>query len=123
ISIEELGQVGSVIGPRTKIVWFESPINPTLRCVDVRSIAAQCKKAGVLAAMDNTFASAVNQPVLSMGIDLSMQSCTKYLNGHSDVTGGVLSGSKTLLEPMAKMRRLLGGIMDPLPALRSGRGK
>ena len=122
ISIEELGHVGSVIGPRTKIVWFESPINPTLRCVDVRSIAAQCKKAGVLAAMDNTFASAVNQPVLSMGIDLSMQSCTKYLNGHSDVTGGVLSGSKTLLEPMAKMRRLLGGIMDPQPAFALGRG-
>ena len=122
ISIEELGHVGSVIGPKTKIVWFESPINPTLRCVDVRAIAAQCKKAGVLAAMDNTFASAVNQPVLSMGIDLSMQSCTKYLNGHSDVTGGVLSGSKTLMEPMAKMRRLLGGVMDPLPAFALGRG-
>jgi cystathionine beta-lyase/cystathionine gamma-synthase len=122
ISIEALGNVGSIIGPKTKIVWFESPINPTLRCVDVRSIAAQCRKAGVLAAMDNTFASAVNQPVLSMGIDLSMQSCTKYLNGHSDVTGGVLSGSKTLLEPMAKMRRLLGGIMDPQPAFALGRG-
>jgi cystathionine beta-lyase/cystathionine gamma-synthase len=122
ISIEELSNVGSVIGPKTRIVWFESPINPTLRCVDVRAIAAQCKKAGVLAAMDNTFASAVNQPVLSMGIDLSMQSCTKYLNGHSDVTGGVLSGSKTLMEPMAKMRRLLGGVMDPLPAFALGRG-
>ena len=122
ISIEELGNVGSLIGPKTKIVWFESPINPTLRCVDVRSIAAQCKKAGVLAAMDNTFASAVNQPVLSMGIDLSMQSCTKYLNGHSDVTGGVLSGSKLLMESMAKMRRLLGGIMDPQPAFALGRG-
>ena len=72
--------------------------------------------------MDNTFASAVNQPVLAMGIDLSMQSCTKYLNGHSDVTGGVLSGSKTLLEPMAKMRRLLGGVMDPQPAFALGRG-
>ena len=122
ISIEELSNVGSMIGPKTRIVWFESPINPTLRCVDVRAIAAQCKKAGVLAAMDNTFASALNQPVLSMGIDLSMQSCTKYLNGHSDVTGGVLSGSKTLMEPLAKMRRLLGGVMDPLPAFALGRG-
>jgi cystathionine beta-lyase/cystathionine gamma-synthase len=103
-------------------VWFESPINPTLRCVDVRAIAAQCRQAGVLAAMDNTFASAVNQPVLSMGIDLSMQSCTKYLNGHSDVTGGVLSGSKAVMEPMAKMRRLLGGIIDPQPAFALGRG-
>jgi len=72
--------------------------------------------------MDNTFASPINQPVLSMGIDLSMQSCTKYLNGHSDVTGGALSGSAALMAPIAKMRRLLGGVMDPLPAFALGRG-
>jgi cystathionine beta-lyase/cystathionine gamma-synthase len=122
ISIEDLTNVGSVIGPKTKIVWFESPINPTLRCVDVRAVAAACRKAGVIAAMDNTFASPINQPVLSMGIDLSMQSCTKYLNGHSDVTGGALSGSAALMAPIAKMRRLLGGVMDPLPAFALGRG-
>ena len=122
VSIEALGDPSSVIGPKTKIVWFESPINPTLRCIDVRGVAAACKKAGVLSAIDNTFASTINQPVLSMGIDLSMQSCTKYLNGHSDVTGGVLSGSRALLAPMAKMRRLLGGIMDPQPAFALGRG-
>jgi cystathionine beta-lyase/cystathionine gamma-synthase len=122
ISIDELANVGSVIGPKTTVVWFESPINPTLRCIDVRAVAAACKSAGVLAAMDNTFASPVNQPVLQMGIDLSMQSCTKYLNGHSDVTGGVLSGSAALMAPIAKMRRLLGGVMDPLPAFALGRG-
>jgi cystathionine beta-lyase/cystathionine gamma-synthase len=122
ISIEELANVSTAIGPKTKIVWFESPINPTLRCVDVRAVAAACKKAGVWSAIDNTFASSVNQPVLSMGIDLSMQSCTKYLNGHSDVTGGVLSGSQALLAPIAKARRLLGGVMDPLPAAALGRG-
>jgi cystathionine beta-lyase/cystathionine gamma-synthase len=72
--------------------------------------------------MDNTFASPINQPVLSMGIDLSMQSCTKYLNGQSDVTGGALSGSAALMAPIAKMRRLLGGVMDPLPAFALGRG-
>ena len=56
-----------MIGPKTKIVWFESPINPTLRCVDVRAVAAACKKAGVLSAIDNTFASPINQPVLVDG--------------------------------------------------------
>ncbi|HUQ86909.1 MAG TPA: aminotransferase class I/II-fold pyridoxal phosphate-dependent enzyme [Vicinamibacterales bacterium] len=122
ISIEELTRVGTMIGPKTRIVWFESPINPTLRCVDVRAIAAACKTAGALSVIDNTFASAINQPVLSMGIDLSMQSCTKYLNGHSDVTGGVLSGSAALMAPIARMRRLLGGVMDPLPAFALGRG-
>jgi cystathionine beta-lyase/cystathionine gamma-synthase len=72
--------------------------------------------------MDNTFASPINQQVLAMGVDLSMQSCTKYLNGHSDVTGGVLSGATALLAPIGKMRRLLGGVMDPLPAFALGRG-
>ncbi len=79
-------------GRKTKMVWFESPINPTLRVIDVAAVAAACRAAGVLSVMDNTFASPLNQPVLAMGVDLSMQSVTKYLNGHSDVTGGVLSG-------------------------------
>jgi cystathionine beta-lyase/cystathionine gamma-synthase len=122
VPIEDLANVAAVLRPETKIVWFESPINPTLRCIEIRKVVDGCKQAGVLCAMDNTFASAVNQPVLSMGVDLSMQSCTKYLNGHSDVTGGVLSGSQALLAPMAKMRRLLGGIMDPQPAFALGRG-
>ena len=122
VSIDDLKDPAKIIGPTTKLVWFESPINPTLRCIDVRTVTAACKQAGVLSVMDNTFASSVNQPVLSMGIDLSMQSCTKYLNGHSDVTGGVLSGSAALMAPIGKMRRLLGGIMDPLPAFALGRG-
>jgi len=122
VPIEALADLSSVIGPQTRMVWFESPINPTLRCVEVRTVAAACKTAGVLSAIDNTFASPINQPVLSMGIDLSMQSCTKYLNGHSDVTGGVLSGSQALMAPIGKMRRLLGGVMDPLPAFALGRG-
>jgi cystathionine beta-lyase/cystathionine gamma-synthase len=122
VSIEDMRDPAKVIGPKTKLVWFESPINPTLRCIDVRTVAAACRTAGVLSGVDNTFASAVNQPVLSMGVDLSMQSCTKYLNGHSDVTGGVLSGSHALMAPIAKMRRLLGGIMDPMPAFALGRG-
>lgn len=122
VSLADLANPASVIGPKTKIVWCESPINPTLRCVDVRAVAAACRKAGVTSVVDNTFASPVNQPVLAMGIDVSMQSCTKYLNGHSDVTGGALSGSRALLEPMGKMRRLLGGVMDPQPAFALGKG-
>ncbi len=122
ISLDDLADPARVIGPRTKMVWFESPINPTLRCVDVRVVAEACKKAGVLSVVDNTFAGPLNQPVLSMGIDLSMQSATKYLNGHSDVTGGALSGSRALIHPISKTRRLLGGIMDPLPAFALGRG-
>jgi cystathionine beta-lyase/cystathionine gamma-synthase len=122
VSLEELARPEAIFGPKTRVVWFESPINPTLRCVDVRAVAGACRQAGVLCAIDNTFASPINQPVLAMGVDLSMQSCTKYLNGHSDVTGGVLSGAGELLAPMAKMRRLLGGVLDPQPAYALGRG-
>ena len=122
VSLEELARPEAIFGPKTRVVWFESPINPTLRCVDVRAVADACRQAGVLCAIDNTFASPINQPVLAMGVDLSMQSCTKYLNGHSDVTGGVLSGAGELLAPMAKMRRLLGGVLDPQPAYALGRG-
>jgi len=122
VSLEQLSEPSRVLGPKTKLLWFESPINPTLRCVDIRAIADACRKAGVLSGIDNTFASPVNQQALSMGVDLSMQSATKYLNGHSDVTGGVLSGARALLEPIAKTRRLLGGVMDPQPAYALGRG-
>jgi cystathionine beta-lyase/cystathionine gamma-synthase len=121
-SIDELRAPAAVIGPKTRVLWFESPNNPTLRCVDVRAIAAACRQAGIVSAVDNTFAGPINQPVLSMGVDLSMQSATKYLNGHSDVTGGVLSGSKALLAPIARTRRLLGGVLDPQPAFALGRG-
>ncbi|MGH9385033.1 MAG: trans-sulfuration enzyme family protein [Vicinamibacterales bacterium] len=122
LSLEELAQPTRIFGPETRIVWFESPINPTLRCVDVRSVAQACREAGVLSVIDNTFATPINQPVLSMGVDISMQSVTKYVNGHSDVTGGVLSGPRRLLEPLGKARRLLGGVMDPMPAYAVGRG-
>lgn len=121
-SLEEFRTPAALVGPKTKIVWFESPINPTLRVIDVHAVASACREAGVLSVMDNTFASALNQPVLSMGVDLSVQSVTKYLNGHSDVTGGVLSGRAGLIGRLAKARRLLGGILDPQPAYALGRG-
>jgi methionine-gamma-lyase len=122
VSLEALKQPETIIGPKTKMVWFESPINPTLRCVDIRAVAEACRAASVLSGIDNTFASPINQQPLALGIDLSMQSATKYLNGHSDVTGGVLSGSRALLEPIGKTRRLLGGVMDPQPAYALSRG-
>jgi cystathionine beta-lyase/cystathionine gamma-synthase len=122
VPVEDLTKADRVIGPRTRLVWFESPINPTLRCVDVRAVAAMCRQAGVLSVADNTFASAINQPVLAYGVDLCMQSATKYLNGHSDVTAGAVSGSKATLAPIAALRRLMGGVLDPIAAYNLGRG-
>jgi cystathionine beta-lyase/cystathionine gamma-synthase len=76
----------------------------------------------VLSVIDNTFASPINQLPLALGVDLAMQSATKYLNGHSDVTGGVVCGSTALLAPIEKTRRMVGTVMDPQPAYALGRG-
>jgi cystathionine beta-lyase/cystathionine gamma-synthase len=111
-----------VLSDATKLLWFESPINPTLRCVDIAQVAAACRARGVLSAIDNTFASPINQQPLALGVDLVMHSATKYLNGHSDVTAGVLAGAASLLEPIAKARRMLGTVLDPQPAYALGRG-
>jgi cystathionine beta-lyase/cystathionine gamma-synthase len=122
VSIEELREPERIIGPNTRLVWFESPINPTLRCVDVGAIAAACRTAGVLSIMDSTFASPINQQPIALGVDMVMHSATKYLNGHSDVTAGVLAGPAALLDRMLATRKLLGTVLDPYAAYALGRG-
>jgi cystathionine beta-lyase/cystathionine gamma-synthase len=122
VSIEELRTPDSIFSPATKLVWFESPINPTLRCVDVAAIAAACRARGVTSVVDNTFASPVNQQPIALGVDLVMHSATKYLNGHSDVTAGALVGSTAMIEAMLKTRKLFGTVLDPYAAYALGRG-
>lgn len=122
VSIDELRQPESIFSPSTKMVWFESPINPTLRCVDVAAVAAACRARSVVSVLDNTFASPINQQPLALGVDLVMHSATKYLNGHSDVTAGVLAGPKDLIERMLKARKLVGAVLDPYAAYALGRG-
>jgi cystathionine beta-lyase/cystathionine gamma-synthase len=121
-SLEDLADAGRVVGPKTRVLWFESPINPTLRCVDIARVAAACRQAGVTSIIDNTFASPVNQKPLALGIDLVMHSATKYLNGHSDVTAGALIGSQTVIDRLQPARKLFGGVLEPASAYALGRG-
>ena len=121
VTVDDLARPEALIADRTRLVWFESPINPHLRCVDVRRVADACRARGVTSVIDNTFASPVNQRPLEMGVDLSMQSASKYLNGHSDVTAGVVSGRHALIEKVNLARRRLGGILDPQAAYALGR--
>src|SRR5947207_4957492 len=122
VSLEALAEPERVLTDRTRLLWFETPINPTLRCVDIRRVAEACRARRVISAIDNTFASPMNQQPLALGIDLAMQSATKYLNGHSDVTGGVVTGPRALIAPIEKARRQVGTVMDPHPAYLLGRG-
>jgi len=121
-SVDDLANPDRVIGPQTKLAWFESPINPTLRCVDIARVATACRARGALAVVDNTFASPVNQRPLTLGADLVMHSATKYLNGHSDVTAGVLVGSRALIERLSHARKLFGGVLEPASAYALARG-
>jgi cystathionine beta-lyase/cystathionine gamma-synthase len=122
VSLDELARPEALIAEATRLVWFESPINPTLRCVDIERVARACRARGVLAVVDNTFASPINQQPIALGVDVVMHSATKYLNGHSDVTAGVLAGPARLLEPIDKARRMLGTVLDPHAAYALGRG-
>jgi cystathionine beta-lyase/cystathionine gamma-synthase len=121
-TLEELAAPDRLIGPKTRVIWFESPINPTLRCVDIRRVADACRARGVLSIIDNTFASPINQQPIEMGVDLVMHSVTKYLNGHSDVTAGALAGSSALIERLHAARKLFGGVLEPASAYAVARG-
>jgi cystathionine beta-lyase/cystathionine gamma-synthase len=122
VSLDELSRPEAVISDATGLVWFESPINPTLRCVDIERVARVCRARNVLSVVDNTFASPINQQPIPLGVDLVMHSATKYLNGHSDVTAGVLAGPARVIEPIAKVRRMVGTVLDPRAAYALGRG-
>ena len=122
VSLEDLQQPEGVLSSSTKLLWFESPINPTLRCVDIAAIARACRSHGVTSVMDNTFATPINQQPITYGVDVVMHSATKYLNGHSDVTAGVLVGTQALIDRMLSIRKLLGTVLDPYAAYALGRG-
>ena len=122
LDLEDLRDPTAAFGPRTRMVWFESPINPTLRCLGIARLAGACRAAGVLSVMDNTFATPCNQQPLTLGVDLVMHSVTKYLNGHSDVTAGAVMGPRAIVDRLVPARKLLGTMLDPAAATLVGRG-
>jgi cystathionine beta-lyase/cystathionine gamma-synthase len=122
VSLEQLAHPETVCSDSTQLVWFESPINPTMRCVDIAKVAAACRARGVISVVDNTFASPINQQPIALGVDLVMHSATKYLNGHSDVTAGALAGPTRLIDLILDARKKLGTVLDPYAAYALGRG-
>lgn len=120
--LEQFRSPETLFGPSTKLVWFETPINPTLRCLDIAAVASACRARGVLSVIDSTFASPVNQSPLELGVDLVMHSATKYLNGHSDITAGALVGSASMIASLSTTRKLLGCVVEPTAAFQIARG-
>jgi len=95
-----MDRLEAVLAGGARLVFLETPTNPTLDVFDIRAIARQAHVHGALLAVDNTFATPVNQRPLELGADLVTHSATKYLGGHSDLTAGVLLGARELLLPV-----------------------
>jgi cystathionine gamma-synthase len=108
-------KVAAAIRPgRTKLIVSESPTNPYLRVADLRALArVRDRFEGVNLLVDSTFATPVNQRALDFGVDLSLQSGTKYLGGHNDLLAGAISGRATLVSAIRDLRGVLGGTLDP----------
>lgn len=113
VDTTEYEQHARAIRPNTKLLYLESPTNPTLRVVDFKKVAALAKQHRLLSMIDSTFGTPINQRPAEFGIDLVMHSGTKYLGGHSDLICGAVAGRRELMERIWETRTTLGNCMDP----------
>jgi len=117
VSYADLRETLKLVGafrPATRLCWLESPSNPLLRLADIRAVAEECHRRGVLLVVDNTFMTPWFQRPLELGADLVLHSTTKYLNGHSDVVGGALIGRDAALgERLKYLQNATGAVPSP----------
>jgi cystathionine gamma-lyase len=124
VDLHDLKKVEAAIRPETKMIWVESPTNPLLRLVDFQALAELAKPRGILTCSDNTFASPYVQRPLEMGFDLVMHSATKYLNGHSDIIGGiaVVGENAELRDKLTFLQNAVGAVASPFDSFLALRG-
>jgi cystathionine gamma-lyase len=124
VDLADIAAVEAAIRPETRLIWVETPTNPMLRLADLDALAALAKARGVWIAADNTFASPYCQRPLEHGFDLVMHSTTKYLNGHSDVVGGVLvAGAEgELADRLGFLQNAVGSVAGPFDSFLALRG-
>ncbi|WP_462052510.1 cystathionine gamma-synthase [Stenotrophomonas maltophilia] len=124
VDLTDLAAFEASITPKTKMVWIETPTNPMLKIVDIAAVAAIAKRHGLIVVVDNTFASPMLQRPLELGADLVLHSATKYLNGHSDMVGGmvVVGDNAELAEQMAFLQNSVGGVQGPFDSFLALRG-
>ncbi len=124
VDLTDPAKFEAAITPKTKLVWIETPTNPLLKIVDIAAISAIAKRHGLLVAVDNTFASPILQRPLERGADIVMHSATKYLNGHSDMVGGMLvvGDNDELGEQLAFLQNSVGAVQGPFDSFLALRG-
>lgn len=124
VDFTDLAAVEAAIRSETKLLWVETPTNPLLRVVDLHGVAALAKRKGILSVADNTFCSPYIQRPLELGIDIVVHSTTKYLNGHSDMVGGVavVGDNKDLIDRLKFLQNAIGAISGPFDSFLALRG-
>lgn len=123
VDLNDLDAVQAALQPNTRMIWCETPTNPLLKIVDIRALSAFAKAHGLLLAVDNTFCSPILQRPLELGADIVMHSATKYLNGHSDIVGGmVVVNDAALAERMTFLQNAVGGVQGPFDSFLALRG-
>lgn len=124
VDLTDLAAFEAAITPKTKLVWIETPTNPMLKIVDIAAVAAIAHKRGLIVVVDNTFASPILQRPLQLGADIVVHSATKYLNGHSDMVGGiaVVGDNAALAEQLAFLQNSIGAVQGPFDSFLALRG-
>lgn len=114
VNMQDLDKVEEAVSESTKLVWIESPTNPTLKISDIEAIASIAHKKGALLCVDNTFATPASQNPIKLGADIVIHSATKYLGGHSDLVAGlVVTSTEELGEKIKFIQNASGGILAP----------
>jgi cystathionine beta-lyase/cystathionine gamma-synthase len=116
VETTDFGAMEEAVRPETKMIYIESPTNPTLKLVDIARASKLAHRNGAILLVDNTFASPINQNPLDLGADVVLHSATKYLNGHADLIAGAAVSDREKAREIKMTRRELGGTLDPLPA-------
>jgi cystathionine gamma-lyase len=124
VDLNDMAVLEAAVTPKTKLIWCETPTNPMLKIVDIARLAEFARKRGIRLAVDNTFSSPILQRPLELGAHLVMHSATKYLNGHSDIVGGmvVVGDDAELAERMTYLQNAVGGIQGPFDSFLALRG-
>ena len=124
VDMTDVANIEAAIRPETKMIWVETPTNPTLRLVDLEAVAALAGQRGLITVADNTFASPYVQRPLEHGFDMVLHSTTKYLNGHSDMVGGVVAVGENaeVCEQLTFLQNAVGAISGPFDSFLALRG-
>jgi len=124
VDCSDLAAIEAAILPNTKMIWIETPTNPLLKLADLSAIGKLCQKHHVIGVVDNTFATPLAQRPLEHGFSMVMHSATKYINGHSDIVGGivVVGDNQELVDKMAYLQNATGAIAGPFDSFLALRG-